>query len=53
MGNFKRVYISHVYREANSIIDWFTNEVVIKKMAMMWNSEDNFLVAVKDILNLE
>ena len=42
-----------MYREANSIVDWFVNEVVTKNMVMICHIEDNFLVVVKDILILE
>ena len=33
LGKFNKVHISHVYREANSTIDWFANEAIAKNMA--------------------
>ena len=53
LGKFKKVQIGHVYREANLMADWFSNEVVRRNMAMCWNRHDFFLVVVNEILLLE
>ena len=53
LGKFYRVQVNHVYREANSVADWFANEVIKKEMKTMWYSGDNILVASKDLINLE
>ena len=53
LGKFERVYVNHVYREVNSVADWFANEVVNKDTTMMWYNRENILVAMKDLVNLE
>ena len=53
LGKFERVYINHVYREANLVVDWFANEVVNKDTEMIWYNGENILVAAKDLINSE
>ena len=50
---FECVYVTHVYREANTMEDWFSNEAVRQDKLMTWNSGRNFLKEVKSLIELE
>ena len=53
LEKFERVHVSHVYRKANFVADWFVNEAVNKDMAKMWYDGENILGVAKDLINLE
>jgi ribonuclease HI len=50
LGKFKRTFINHTYREANSVVDWFTNDVVTRNSVMTWKNGDEILAAVIELL---
>lgn len=50
LGKFKRTFISHTYREANSVSDWFANDVVTRKLMMTWKNSDEILTAAIELL---
>lgn len=50
LGKFKRTFISHTYREANLISDWFTNDVVTRNSVMTWKNRDEILTVVIELL---
>ena len=53
LGKFECIHVSHEYREANSVANWFTNEAVKKDMVMIWNTGGNILVVAKILINRE
>ena len=53
LGKFKKTYVSHVFREANPVFDWFANDAITKDLLMMWRNGDEFLAAVTELLQLD
>lgn len=53
LGYFYSIHISHKYREANSVADWFANDVVKRDMVMIWIFGENILAGVKSLIDLE
>lgn len=51
LEKFKKTYISHIYREENAMVDWFTNEAIKRNSAMNWNIRDIILASVMGFLS--
>ena len=50
LGKFKKTYVSHVFRDANLVADWFANDVVTRNSVMTWMNGDEFLAAATELL---
>ena len=50
---FEKVYVSHEYREANSIVDLMANEAVKRDTSTRWTNGDKLLVEVKSMIEKE
>ena len=53
LRKFEKVYLSHKYRESNSVADWLANEVVKNDMARIWTIGGNILITTKGIIDQE
>lgn len=51
--SFKRVYVSHVYREGNAVADWMANEVVRRDTSHGWKSGEGILTVAKSLIEIE
>ncbi len=50
---FERVYVSHVYHEANVVVDWMENEAVSRDTSYRWPSGEGIPVATKSLIEIE
>ena len=50
LGKFKKTFISHVFREANLIANWFANDAITRNLEMMWKIGDGLLAAVIELI---
>ena len=50
---FKNYHVSHVYREANVVADWFANAAVTCNSMMTWGNNNNFLAAAMELIRKE
>ena len=50
LGKFKKTYVSHVFREANPVADWFANDAVTKNSVMMGRNGDKFPTMATELL---
>ena len=53
MDKFERVYVTHVYREANFMADWFANDGVRRNELMIWKMGRKLLEEANNIINQE
>ena len=53
LAKFNRVHITHVFREANPVADWFTNKGVGADIKMTWQSGKSFPVDVTSLIELD
>ena len=53
LNKFKNYHVSHVYREANTVADWFANEAVACNSVMTWGSNNDFPVAATELIRKE
>ena len=53
LGKFKKTYVSHVFREANPIFYWFSNDAITNDSLMTWRNGDEFLAAMTKLLPLD
>ena len=50
LRKFKKTYISHMFWEAKSVVDWFANDVVNKNLEMNWKICDGLLKMVIEFI---
>ena len=53
LHRFKKFHVSHVYREANMVADWFANEVVACNSMMTWENNNHFPVVAIELIRKE
>ena len=53
LGNFDSIHVSHDYKEANSVADWFANEAVKQEKVMIWNTGEDTPKNVKSLIKLK
>ena len=53
MEKFERVYVTHMFREVNSMVDWFTNEGVRQNELMIWKMGRKLLEEANNIIDQE
>ena len=53
LAKFESVHVTHVFREANPMEDWFANKVVRSDKLLTWQSGRNILVEAKSLIELE
>ena len=53
LDKFKRTYVSHVFREANPVADWFANDAITRNSVMTWRNGDEILVVATELLQLD
>lgn len=53
IGKFDSIHVSHEYREANLVDNWFGKKVVKKEIIMIWNTGGDILEDVKSLIELE
>ena len=50
LGKFKKTFISHIFREANSVANWFAKDAVTKNSKMMWKNDDGLPAAAIELI---
>lgn len=53
LDKFESVYVTHVFREANPMVNWFANKGVRLDKLLTWFSRRNILVEAKSLIDLE
>ena len=53
LRKFKNYHVSHVYREANVVADWFANAAVTCNSMMTWGNNNNFIAAAMELIRKE
>lgn len=50
LSKFNKTYISHMYKEANLVVDYFANEVIANNVEMTWYVNNIFPIAINNLL---
>ena len=53
LAKFNRVHVTHIFREANPVADWFTNKGLGSNQMMTWQSRKIFLMDAKSLIELD
>ena len=53
LRKFKNYHVSHVYREANMVADWFSNEAVACNSMMTWGRNNHLPTAANELIRKE
>lgn len=53
LSKFESVHITHMYREANSVADWFANKGVVEAKNMTWHAGENFPTDAKSLMDYD
>ena len=51
LTKFEKVHVTHVYREANPVADWFANTGVYAASNMTWHAGIDFSLEAKSLID--
>ncbi len=53
LTKFEKVHVTHAFREANLVANWFTKKGVGADKEMIWHSKKDILMEAKSLIELE
>lgn len=53
LAKFENIHVTHVFKEANPIADWFSNKGVGSEKLIIWQSGKDILTEAKTLIDLE